>query len=393
MIYNLLVSGFAICVYLVLHTYILYPLFLILTTSPSKESNNEIFTQEELPELEILIAAYNEEKVIGEKLKTIFESKYPTEKIFVHIGSDASTDKTNSIVEEFAAKFPGQIKLRIFPGRTGKSGIINQLASESEKKILILSDANVMFSEFCITEMMKHFKNEKIKLVAANIIKFSPNNEGIAEQEKSYLKMENRIKLLESIRWKTIMGAEGGCYAIRKENFSPVPKNFFMDDFYITLNVIENKGLAIFEPQSICHEDVPNSGAEEFKRKVRISVGNFQNLMRYKKLLWPFWKGSGFAFLSHKVLRWLTPFLFLKAFLILSFLCVMETTWIWIWLGELFLFLTPFLNFIFERANMPFPILRYFGHFMHMNFALLKGFFVYARGVNSNVWTPTQRNK
>lgn len=393
MIYTILSIAFTCCVVLVVHSYLLYPLFLVLSTSAGKKSNEIIFEENELPEIEILIAAYNEEKVIGEKLKSIFESKYPTNKIFVQIGSDSSTDKTNAIVEDFISRYPSQIKLRVFPGRTGKSGIINQLVEESTKDILLLSDANVLFTEFTLRELSKHFKNEAIKLVAANIIKVSPNNEGIASQEKSYLKMENRIKLLESIRWNAVMGAEGGCYTIRRVDFAPVPKNFFMDDFYITMNVLENKGKVIFEPDAICFEDVPNSGKEEYKRKVRISIGNFQNLKRYKALLWPFWKGKGFAFLSHKVLRWLTPFLLIKAFLILSVLCFWGSSWLWLWLGELFLFSTPLLNFIFERGGMPVPLIRYFGHFIHMNLALLKGFFLFVKGVETNVWTPTQRNK
>lgn len=384
--HSLLLIIFVLSAYAILHSYVVYPLWLIIFTT-DKKSNKEKYTlEEDLPALAILMAAYNEEKVIGDKIASVFNTSYPLDKITLYIGSDASTDKTDSIIEEYSKKYP-QIKLTKFGGRTGKSGIINQLAENANEAIFILTDANVIFKQETIFNLVRHFKNANTAQVAANIIKVSPSNKGIASQEKSYIALENKVKYFESVKWNVIMGAEGGCYAIRKENFSPVPKNFYMDDFYITLNVIEQGKEIVFDKEAICNEDVPTESQEEFKRKVRISIGNFQNLNRYNALLWKF-NGIGFAFWSHKVLRWLTPFLLMVCFFT-SFSLMFHDKWFVVLFSlQLFGFFTPVIDWL---LSINFSLLRFVSHFYLMNLALLKGFITYVKGVDSNVWQPTKR--
>jgi cellulose synthase/poly-beta-1,6-N-acetylglucosamine synthase-like glycosyltransferase len=384
--YNVLLIIFILSAYAIFHSYVVYPLWLIAFT-PEKEKGKEQFSlQDDLPDIAILMAAFNEEKVIGEKISSVFNTSYPLDKITFYIGSDASTDGTDSIIEALSKKY-AQIKLVRFGGRTGKSGIINQLASEANQAVFILTDANVIFKPETIFNLVRHFKNLDTAQVAANIIKISVSDKGIASQEKSYIALENKIKYFESLRWNVIMGAEGGCYAIRKENFAPVPKNFYMDDFYITLNVVEQGKQIVFDKNAICYEDVPTQSQEEFKRKVRISIGNFQNLNRYKKLLWKF-NGIAFAFWSHKVLRWLTPFLLIVCFCTTFALMFYDEYFIGIFILQLLGFFTPVIDWV---LNINISILRFVSHFYLMNLALLNGFIIYIKGVDSNVWQPTKR--
>ena len=304
---NCLIILFFISAFFILQTYLFYPLWM-LTFSKEKKSETDLYTlNDELPEVAVLIAAYNEEKVISEKIYSVLKTTYPISKITIYIGSDASTDSTNQIIQDLQKKYTN-IKLINFAGRTGKANIINSLSITATQEVFILTDANVIFKEDTIFNLIRHFKNQTNALVCSNIIKVSDSDLGIAKQEKSYIVIENKIKYAEYKRWNIVMGAEGGCYAIRKNYYSPVPKNFFMDDFYITLNVIEKGKKVVFDKDAVCFEDVPTQAKEEFKRKIRISIGNFQNLFRYKKLLFPVWSGIAFSFWSHKVLRWLTPF-------------------------------------------------------------------------------------
>ena len=175
-----------------------------------------------------------------------------------------------------AERYP-QITLIEFGGRTGKAQIINKLAEMCDSPVFIMTDANVFFHHNTFSHLCKHFTDPRVQLVAGNIIKQSPSNKGIAEQELAYINLENKIKMGESYRYDSIIGAEGGCYAIRKTNYAPVPVGYFMDDFYITMNVIENGGQAVFESEATCSEDVSTQSSEEYKRKIRISIGNFQN--------------------------------------------------------------------------------------------------------------------
>lgn len=374
---------FFLCVLGIAHTYIIYPLTLIYFSKPRIRGKQYDTTKK----IAILIAAYNEEKVIGKKIDTILACDYPSENISIYIGSDASTDATDQIIEGYSNTHKN-IHFIKFEGRTGKAAIINALALNRTEDILILTDANVMFDPMAIKELTKHFTDEQTHLVCANILKVSDKNENIQPVEKRYLNLENRIKSLESDNWDLVIGAEGGCYAIRTSYYQPVPKNYFMDDFYITMGVLNKGAKVLFEPKALCYEDLPSESSEEFRRKVRISIGNYQNLSTYKHLLWPFWKPLGYAFLSHKVLRWITPFLLMGMYacsLLLSFdsLLFFEFT-----LLQFILFTLP----LFMKQLRSIKPLLFIAHFYNMNYALLKGFFIYMKGVRSSVWEPTKRN-
>lgn len=367
----------------IIHTYILYPFSLILF-GKSKKRNPELNMNLKVG---VLIAAYNEEKVIRDKINSILNTHYPAENLTIYIGSDASTDNTNRIIQEFQKEYKN-IRLINFEGRTGKAAIINKLATLCDAEIFILTDANVIFEKNTISQLVKHFSDKKVNLVCANIHKVSDKNINIQPIEKKYLNLENKIKAMESHNWDLVIGAEGGCYAIRKQAYNPVPKNYFMDDFYITMGVLNQGGKVLFEEDALCYEDLPSESAEEFKRKVRISIGNYQNLRVYNHLLWPPWEPLGYAFLSHKVLRWMTPFLLMAIYgssLILSF---HSRTFLLFTLIQFLFFASP----LFINQLKKIKPLLFIAHFYNMNYALLKGFFVYLKGVNSSVWEPTKRN-
>lgn len=379
------------CIFLIFHSYVLFPAVLKILSINKKQNNNVYTYEDDLPSVAILLAVFNEQSVIEEKIVKTFETKYPLHKIKFYIGSDASTDATNEIISKYSSIYP--IELVIFPGRTGKSGIINRLAELAKEEIYILTDANVFFNEHTIYQLVKHYKNESIAQVGGNIINPIHKKDGISYQEKSYLSRENLIKYQEGVIWGTMIGAFGGCYSIRASHYSPVPKNFLMDDFYISMHVFEQRKKAINELDAQCYEDVSNKIEEEFRRKVRISAGNFQNLNRYKALLWPPCTGLSFCFLSHKVLRWYTPILLILAFLCISILTLSQNYYLYLLLLMVVMFLSPAIDNLFKRLGLHFKWLRFATHFILMNFALLKGFIWYHRGVESNVWKPTQRNQ
>ena len=374
----------ALCVLGILQTYLIYPAALILVGAnkkapPIKNSSYSVG---------VIIAAYNEENVIAKKIQTILDSDYPLEKINIYVGSDASTDKTNELIASFQENH-SNVHLKIFPGRSGKAYIINDLTKECPDDVFILTDANVFFTKDTISNLVRHFSNSKTKQVCANIIKTSDKNVQIQGLEKKYLWFENTIKLKESNTWGFVIGAEGGCYAIRRESYTPVPKNFFMDDFFITMSVIKNKGEVLFDDEAIVYEDLPIESAEEFKRKIRISIGNYQNLAAFKSLLWPMWEPIAFAFISHKILRWLTPFFLLGLFIASVLLVFFNDFFVYVSLLQALLFLTPLAIPFVKKIK---PIL-FVAHFYNMNLALLIGFFTYLKGVKSSVWQPTPRAK
>ncbi len=382
---------FFLSAFLILHTYVLFP-FILKILAANKTQNNIIFERtDELPTVSILLAVYNEEQVIEEKIISTFQTNYPLHKIQFIIGSDASNDKTNDIIKSFISKYP--IQLIEFEGRTGKSGIINKLTEFASAEIFIMTDANVFFQEDTIYQLVKHYKNNTIAQVGGNIINMQYKKDGISFQEKSYLSRENNIKYQEGIIWGTMIGTFGGCYSIRSNAYGKVPDNFLVDDFYISMYVLEKGLRSINELNALCVEDVSNKIEEEFRRKARISAGNFQNLNRFKGLMWPPYTGLAFSFISHKVLRWIGPILLILAFISSAILSMYSNYYLYLLLIQILVYCTPIIDRILKLLSIHIKSLRFANYLIMMNLALLKGMIWYIKGIKSSVWQPTQRNQ
>ena len=376
---------------LIAHSYLLYPIFTQLVGRFFKNNSELYLPTDELPKVTVLMAAHNEEQVIEEKINSLLNSNYPPSKLEIFIGSDCSTDKTDEIIEKYALS-DNRINFHKFTSRTGKIGIINFLNQKADGEILLLTDANVILQSSTLFELVKHFKNPKVSLVDSFMKHRNLKADGISYQESNYITQEVNTKHAEGKIWGSLIGPFGGCFAIRKVDFKAVPPNFLVDDFYTCMQVLKNKKYCISEEKAIVLEDVSNNIHSEFKRKIRISAGNFQNLAHYWSLLLRF-NGTAFAFFSHKVIRWLTPFFIL--FILVTFPILLsnkENYWIF---GIFLLLLSSALlcDFILKKVNIHLSFLRYLTHFTSMNIALFLGFFTFLKGIKSSVWEPTQRNQ
>ncbi|MEO8761062.1 MAG: glycosyltransferase [Bacteroidia bacterium] len=381
---------FFLSTYAIFHTYIMYP-FLLFIFSRNKNLVNDVqfLPTDNLPEIAIICAAYNEEKVIAQKIESVFNTNYSKEKITFYIGTDACSDNTVSIIKQLQEKY-AQLKLVEFTERTGKINIINKLNELAQAPIFIMTDANVFFKNETLFELAKHFKNEEVKLVCGNIIKQAINKEAVTRNELQYINYENFIKNAESKLWHIVIGAEGGCYGLRKESFINIPAHFIADDFFVTCNVLSNKGKILFEEKAIVFEDTAAETSGEFRRKTRIATGNFQNLVYFKGLLKNPFSKIGFAFLSHKVLRWLTPFFFLLNFICCAVLMQDYTLFKYIFYLEIAILIIPILNNILFKIGIKIKPLISLTHFIVMNAALFVGFLRYCKGVTSSVWQPVR---
>lgn len=382
---------FLCCGFVPIFSYVVFPWLMKRTASKKNIIPNDYLKIEECPEVTIVFSVFNEEKVIKRKIESILNSDYPLNKINVLIGSDNSTDATHQIIEEFISK-NSNIKLIKKNDRNGKLKIINELVDLTNTQHLIFTDANVFFEPNTLKALVYNLLVKDAKLVCGNILKFSPKNKGISSQEISYMNFENKLKYHESVVYDFCVGVEGGCYAILKDWFVKVPDGFLMDDFFITLDVISKKGKVLFEPDALCYEDVNDAPLIEFKRKIRISLGNFRNLNYYKHLLFPITKGFGYAFFSHKVLRWFTPFAIIFSFIFVIFLMCYWLFFKWLLLFYSVLFILPLITILLEKINLKIPVINSLGHFLLMNFALLIGYFKYKTVSHESAWEPPKRN-
>ncbi len=383
---------FWISVFLIFQSYVVYPLVLHLLSLNKK--NNEIFLSrdENLPFVSVILSVYNEEQVIVEKLRSIFGTNYPEDKFELLVGSDGSTDKTNSILKLYSVEH-SSLRFFQFSERKGKGQVINNLRKEAKGEILIFTDAQVMFTPDLIFYLTRHFKNTAIGLVGANIVNKRIDTSGISVQEWSFMSREIRLKYMEGKVWGTMNGAYGACYAMRNELFTPVPEGYSVDDFFITMKVLEKKYKCILDLEAVGYENVPNRIREEFRRRIRISAGNFQNLVYFYKLLWPPFTGLSFSFLSHKVLRWICPFLLILVIISNIFLYSFHPFYMGTLYTQAILLVIPFIDHLLRKIGLHIVILRFITHFYTMNLALLAGFLKFIKGSETDIWQPTQRTE
>lgn len=379
---------FWIAVSLVLHTYVLYPLILRILSAGRK--GNVLFYEEneELPVVSVIIAAHNEESCIEEKIQSIYAGSYPPGKFEVLIGSDCSTDRTAEIVKRLMKKY-STLNFSDFKERRGKGNVVNDLVQNASGTILVLTDANVFFDHDTLFYMVRHFKNPKIGLVDTNMVNRGMKEDGISYQEKAYISREVGIKNRESRLWGAMMGPFGGCYAIRKEDYAKVPSNFLVDDFYINMSIFEKGKLAINDTRAIVFENIPDDLKVEFKRKVRIGTGNFQNLRKFWRLI--FTARYGFAFFSHKVIRWFGPLFLLIALVLNIWLAFGSGLYLQILICHLAVYVIPLIDLVLKKLNINIGPFRLATHFFSMNAALFIGFFRSLGKVQSGAWERTER--
>lgn len=382
-----------------LHSYLIYP-FLLRVWSGKARRPRPLFEEgDEWPRVSVLLSVYNEEAVIAQKLESLFASDYPDGKINFFIGSDASADATNRLVEQWS-EGRADVHFFSFSQRRGKPSVLNDLAKAAldlapagPGHLLLITDANVFLEPATIRYLARHFKDPQMGLVDAHMINTGMKSEGISLSENQYIRTESMVKYREGLLWGAMIGPFGGCYLLRSDLFEPIPPHFLVDDFYLAMKAFEKKALAINDLEARCYEAVSHEMEEEFKRKSRIAAGNFQNLTAFFHLWFPPFSKLGFAFFSHKVLRWLGPF-----FLFFMLVAGLGLAWqgnlifrLGFYLLLFIMFGIPLIDKVLVGAGVNGFWFRNIRYFLAMNLALLAGFFRWLRGVRSGVWEPPKR--
>ncbi|MCC6410052.1 MAG: glycosyltransferase [Saprospiraceae bacterium] len=379
-----------------LHSYGFYPWWMR-GLARGKKPHGPVFGPFDagLPRISVLMSVYNEEKVLAAKIASLKKLAYPSDKLFFYFGSDGSADGSNAIL---AAS--GLQNLHFFPfeERRGKPPVINDLAEKAlesgsrENHVLLLTDANVLLHEDVPYHLVKHFRDETVGAVDAHMRSVGLREEGISRSEERYLSGEVLLKHHESLAWGMMMGPFGGCYALRADLFEPVPPHSLVDDFWLVFRVLEKGFKAINDLDAVCYEGATHRVGDEFKRKKRIAAGSFQNLARFKRWVLPPFSKLGFAFFSHKVLRWFGGFLLLIAWLCAGILAFSNQLYLLLFCGlSLLLVGIPLLDVITQKMGRPNILLRNIAYFIAMNAALMAGFFKWQSGIKENTWQRTTR--
>jgi cellulose synthase/poly-beta-1,6-N-acetylglucosamine synthase-like glycosyltransferase len=376
----------------VAYTYVGYPLLLRFGSRFGRDRKPpRPQSPEHLPLVSVLFAAHNEEAVMEEKLLSLIASDYPRERFEVLVGDDASGDATAEIVAAVARENP-VVRLVRFGGRTGKPAIVNALAAQASGAVLVLTDANIMFEPDALKRLATWFLAPDIGLVAANIVTRNlAGRGGIAPQEDAYIRREIQIKHRQSVMSGVVIAPFGACYAIRKSDFRPVPRGYAVDDFYIAMRPLVLGRSAVQDMEAICREDASEHLSSEFRRKVRMSRGNFQNLSAFRGVALKPWSALGFHFVSHKVLRWVSPGFIVLSFAACGALALSHPLYRVLFALMLVGLASPVLDGAFQRMGVRVKLVRFASYFMMMNVALGYGFLLWASGSTGGVWQTNRR--
>lgn len=342
---------------LVLYTYVGYAIIIyIFSAIKGKQKTPENQTDAELPEVTLMIAAYNEERFIASKIKNSLSLDYPTQKLYVWIVADGSTDQTMSIAQNFPI-----VKTFHLPERKGKIHAVNRVIKLVKTPIVVFSDANTTLNPAAIKNIVRHFQDKKVGGVAGEK-RIAVNNEDNASGagEGLYWKYESTLKTLDS-NLTTAIGAAGELFALRTELYDETAPDSIIEDFVTSMKIVAKGYRFVYEPEAYAMETASASINDEWKRKVRISAGGLQAIGRLPELLNPFRYGLiSWQYVSHRVLRWtLTP-LALPLLIVSNFVLYNESTFY-----QLCLF-----------GQLLFYGIAIMGHFLRDKKISIKGFFV-----------------
>jgi cellulose synthase/poly-beta-1,6-N-acetylglucosamine synthase-like glycosyltransferase len=375
--------------FLIGHAYFFYPIILFIAYAFSqvlrdwrylngrRNRRTSTLTLEQLPSVTLIVPAYNEQASLPKKILNSHQIDYPAEKLQIVFVSDGSIDRTNEILSSLEDP---KIEVVLLPKREGKSKALNVAVAKAHHDILVFSDASTLFAPDAVKNLTRHFFNPKVGIVCG-ALEFERTSES-RQTEGIYWGYECMLRLMEA-RLGATLTASGALLALRRTAFRPLAPETMIEDFVIPMNA-RNLGFSVvYDPEARATEIAASSVAGEFTRRVRLAVGSFRAL---KGFLTTSLDGfTSIAFVSHKLLRWVLPFL-LIALLVSNAFLLDKSLYRAFFLGQLSFLLWACVGFVFRHRmrRARYALVGYF--LLAMNLAFLVGFFRFLTGREEGVW-------
>lgn len=387
---------FWLALFIIFYSYLGYGILLFLIIKlrrlfglKKKFTGNEDYE----PEVTLFVAAYNEKDYVDEKVKNSFGLNYPKEKVKHVWITDGSDDGTPDLLR----KYDG-VEVYHEDARGGKIGAMNRGMQFVKTPIVIFSDGNTNLGEDSIQEIVNLFKDPKVGCVSGEKRIYQKGADAAAGAgEGLYWKYESTLKKWDA-EWYSVVGAAGELFAIRTELWQEVEKDTLLDDFIISLRVAMSGYTIQYNPNAYAIETASANVKEELKRKVRISAGGIQSVVRLAPLLNPFKYGTlSFQYISHRVLRWtLTPLLLLFILPInfaLAYNSGMnpENIYTLLFFGQVAFYSAALIGWFLENRKIKVKALFVPYYFFIMNLSVYLGFKRYMKGNQSVKWERAKR--
>ncbi|BAV34011.1 glycosyl transferase [Sulfuricaulis limicola] len=370
------------CITVAAYHYFVYPLAVMIISRLRAINARPV---DEEPGITFVIAAYNEAKVIREKIVNTLALDYPREKLEIIVVADGSSDATPAIVAEFADR---NVICLFDPERRGKSHALNRAVAASRGEVVVLSDANNEFSRDALRWLVRALSRPSAGGVSGAKRIVENRDRAASMGDSLYWRYESMIKLAESRLGGTV-AADGEIFAIRRALYRPIPPEVINDDAFLTMAVVLQGCRVFYEPRATATEEASISIAEDFRVKVRMVAGGYQFLAMH----WLALAGTGwfaFKFVSHKILRWLMP-LFLIVLLLISVLRSGELPYASLLIAQALFYGLAALGWLVPAACQASRLVYVPFYFTTMNLAAFAGLVKFLRGRQGVLWSKAAR--
>jgi cellulose synthase/poly-beta-1,6-N-acetylglucosamine synthase-like glycosyltransferase len=382
---------FWISLFIIVYTYAGYGLALFLLVKlkrilkgPSR-ALDDTFT----PSLTLVVAAYNEEDIIEEKIQNTLSLNYPADLFQIVFVTDGSTDNTTSII----SRYP-RIKLLHQDGRSGKIAAVHRVMGQVDTEIVVFTDANTFLNKEALTRIARHYSDPTVGAVSGEKRVKIENSSDATAGEGFYWKYESKLKQWDAELY-SVVGAAGELFSVKTGLYVPAEPDTLLDDFMISMRIAQKGYRIVYEPGAYATETASENITEELKRKIRIAAGGIQSIIRTRGIFNPFINPVlTFEYVSHRVLRWtITPFLLILVFGLNIYLVTQLTEFVYLLLlvMQVIFYGLAFLGWLLERKQMRIKILFIPYYFCLMNYAVIAGIRRYFSGGQSVLWEKAKR--
>ncbi|AMP97184.1 Putative transmembrane glycosyltransferase [Pedobacter cryoconitis] len=383
---------FWISIFLIVYTFVGYGFMLYLLVKIKRLFSKPFAfkTDAVLPTVTLMVAAYNEEDIIEDKIRNTLELDYPEDKLQLIFITDGSSDQTAAKVGNFK-----EITLLHQDLRAGKMAAIKRAIPLINGAITVFTDANTFLNAEAIRELVKHYQNPKVGAVAGEKrILVEASADASSAGEGFYWKYESKLKKLDYELYSNV-GAAGELFSIRTALYQPVESDTIIDDHMIAMRIAENGYVIAYEPGAYAMETASADVKEELKRKIRIAAGGMQSILRLKKAANPFRNFVfTFQYISHRVLRWtIVPVLLILVFILNGLIAFSKPVVFYQYLFALqvLFYVLSMIGFYFEQRNIRVKALFVPYYFCMMNYAVLAGILRYYQKNQSAAWEKSKR--
>jgi cellulose synthase/poly-beta-1,6-N-acetylglucosamine synthase-like glycosyltransferase len=380
---------FWIGISIVFYTYIGYGIVIFFLAKLKANTVPKVLRDSEWPATTLLIAAYNEEDFIEEKIKNTLELDYPAEKLSIYIVTDGSTDRTPELVRQY-----GRIEHFHEDARKGKIHAVTRIMKFIKTETVVFCDANTFLNPQAVKNIIRHYADEAVGGVAGEKRIFKKDDDNASGAgEGLYWKYESFLKQKDSEVY-SVVGAAGELFSIRTGLYDDGLENMIIEDFYLSIKVAMKGYRFMYEPDAYASESASASVSEEWKRKVRICAGGFQAMLKLIPLLNPFRYGIlSFQYVSHRVLRWTLAPLFLP-FILISNVILLQTGLLFYQLSLLLqvsFYVLGAIGYYFQDKKVTIKGFFVPYYFVVMNLSVYFGLLRFMKGKQSAVWEKSKR--